>query len=147
MCICFYKFLLIKHYLLPFYFLNKLSLSLKLFSLDFQLIQQLGTLSLFLLNLRSGPFELSTQKRDITLIVIILILLLIYLFQTCNQLVGLVVGEGLLVLGRAILSRFELVDFGFELVFLLVEFLFLLLPHLFDTLELLLLVFENELPL
>jgi hypothetical protein len=45
------------------------------------------------------------------------------------------------------LSSLELVNLGFELVFLLGKFLFLLLPHVFHPLELLLLVFEDELPL
>jgi hypothetical protein len=53
------EFLLVKMCLLTFDFLNKLSLSLELFPLDFELVEQLLTLSLFFLYLVSGTFKLT----------------------------------------------------------------------------------------
>ncbi len=76
--------------LLAFDFLDELSLGLELFTLDFELVEQLLTLSLLFLYLVSGTFELTGQEGHVAFVVVIGIFLLINLSQTLYELISLV---------------------------------------------------------
>jgi hypothetical protein len=79
-----FEFFLIEYRLLSLHLLYKLSLSLKLVPLHFKFVQQFRTLSLFLLYFTGGPFELSTQERNVAFMIIVLILFLVDLFETSD---------------------------------------------------------------